>query len=69
MAEAPVSACINVCVMHPREAVCIGCFRTMDEIVGWSALDDSACCSVMQGLPARKACIIERRRQSRSRRD
>jgi hypothetical protein len=30
------SPCINVCRMHPTRGYCEGCFRTIDEIAGWS---------------------------------
>lgn len=34
------SPCINVCRMDPEQAVCQGCFRTLDEIAAWSRSDD-----------------------------
>lgn len=30
------SPCIKVCAMDPRLGVCAGCYRTLDEIGGWS---------------------------------
>lgn len=56
------SPCINVCVMHPGEGVCIGCFRSMDEITAWAEMDLAARQAVMRDLPARKDAIIARRR-------
>ncbi|MDB6061122.1 MAG: hypothetical protein JWM78_1225 [Verrucomicrobiaceae bacterium] len=35
------SPCINICELDDRE-ICLGCWRHIDEIVAWSALDDSA---------------------------
>ncbi|MDE2440886.1 MAG: DUF1289 domain-containing protein [Betaproteobacteria bacterium] len=34
------SPCINVCKMDARSGLCIGCFRTLDEITAWSRSDD-----------------------------
>lgn len=34
------SPCINVCQMDARSGLCIGCFRTLDEITAWSRSDD-----------------------------
>ena len=41
-ADDPVpSPCICVCTMDPATGLCIGCYRTLDEIAGWSAMDDA----------------------------
>ena len=38
-AEKPVrSPCISVCTLD-EEDVCVGCYRTLDEITGWMAMD------------------------------
>lgn len=34
------SPCINVCRMTADTGLCEGCFRTLDEIAGWSRQDD-----------------------------
>lgn len=34
------SPCISVCRMDPETGLCIGCYRTLDEIAGWSAMAD-----------------------------
>jgi acyl dehydratase len=33
------SPCIDVCRMNPSTGFCDGCFRTIDEIAGWSSFD------------------------------
>ncbi len=33
------SPCISVCSLN-EEDVCIGCFRTVSEIIGWRQMDD-----------------------------
>jgi predicted Fe-S protein YdhL (DUF1289 family) len=34
------SPCISVCAMDVSSGLCRGCLRTLDEIAGWSRLDD-----------------------------
>jgi predicted Fe-S protein YdhL (DUF1289 family) len=34
------SPCISVCSMNARSGLCDGCFRTRDEIAGWSRSDN-----------------------------
>ncbi|MBP6647909.1 MAG: DUF1289 domain-containing protein [Burkholderiaceae bacterium] len=35
------SPCVSVCVMNPGSGLCLGCFRTIDEIAGWSRMADT----------------------------
>lgn len=35
------SPCICVCTMDRTTGLCLGCYRTLDEIAGWSAMDDA----------------------------
>ena len=49
------SPCISVCVMDADGVICIGCFRTLDEIAAWSVLDAAAKRAVVAALPARRA--------------
>ncbi len=47
---APVdSPCIKVCVLDDQQ-VCIGCKRTLDEIVAWGSLSDDARMNVLERL-------------------
>ena len=42
-ADGPVpSPCICVCTMDQATGLCIGCYRTLDEIASWSGMDDAA---------------------------
>ena len=34
------SPCISVCCMSDNSGLCLGCFRTRDEIAGWSSAGD-----------------------------
>lgn len=39
--DAPVpSPCISICRIDAASGLCEGCFRTLDEIGGWSLLAD-----------------------------
>jgi predicted Fe-S protein YdhL (DUF1289 family) len=49
------SPCINVCKMNTDMAVCEGCFRTLDEIAGWSAMSPEEKRAVLSHLSARRA--------------
>ena len=47
------SPCIKVCVLHPTERLCMGCYRSGGEIAGWSRYTPSERRAVMDELPAR----------------
>ncbi len=34
------SPCVSVCRMDAPRQYCLGCLRTIDEIAGWSRMDD-----------------------------
>ena len=44
------SPCICVCTMDQATGLCIGCYRTIDEIAGWSAMSDTEKRAVWQRL-------------------
>lgn len=35
------SPCVSVCRMDMESGLCLGCFRTLDEIAAWGQLDDA----------------------------
>ncbi len=55
------SPCVQICVMHPFERICTGCYRTIDEIARWSKMDSSERAEIMQDLPYRKPRLAKRR--------
>ncbi len=59
------SPCTSVCAIDPATGYCAGCFRTLDEIAAWSALDAAGKRAVLIRLPARRAACIERWRSLR----
>lgn len=48
------SPCTGVCRMDDDRGLCAGCLRTLDEIAGWSHLDDAERRAVLSRLPARR---------------
>jgi predicted Fe-S protein YdhL (DUF1289 family) len=36
------SPCLSVCRIHPVTGWCEGCLRSLDEVAGWSRMDDAA---------------------------
>lgn len=55
-AAEPLSPCIAICVLDPATGYCRGCFRTIDEISRWLALDG-------EGKRRVLAAVAERREQ------
>lgn len=67
--DEPQSPCVNICVMHPTEGICVGCFRTLEEIAGWGAMPADQRRTIMAELPARKPWLKKRRGGRGGRRD
>ena len=49
------SPCIRVCTVDAEARVCVGCFRTLDEISYWTRMSDGEREAVNARLPARRA--------------
>lgn len=47
--------CIKICQIDPHSRLCLGCWRTLDEIAAWGAMPESQRLAVMASLPDRKA--------------
>jgi uncharacterized protein len=45
--------CVNVCVIEPLSALCIGCGRTAAEITAWSTMSEPERIAVMAELGQR----------------
>ena len=61
------SPCIKICVVHPEARICTGCYRSIDEIGGWSGMTDAERAQIMDELPARKSSLTKRRGGRRAR--
>jgi predicted Fe-S protein YdhL (DUF1289 family) len=55
------SPCVKLCVVHPEERICIGCYRTIEEIATWSRMTPEARRAVMADLPEREPRLARRR--------
>lgn len=55
------SPCIKICVVHPEERLCVGCYRSIDEIGRWSSMSAAERQAVLDDLPARAPRLAKRR--------
>ena len=53
-----VSPCVQLCKIDPATGWCLGCARTLDEIAGWTMLEDRAREAVMAALPERRQHLL-----------
>lgn len=51
------SPCVCICRIDPRTGLCDGCLRTIDEVAGWTSLDDAGKRAVWQRLGERAAAV------------
>ena len=49
--------CVQVCIVDGPSGLCLGCYRTLQEIGGWSCLTDDQRADIMAELPGREAKI------------
>ncbi len=63
------SPCVQICVIHHIEGLCIGCLRTSDEVARWSSMSRAERTTIMDELPARAPRIKGKRRGGRGRRN
>lgn len=52
---AVASPCINVCQMDEVSGLCRGCFRTLEEITGWSRAADEEKLTILVAVDHRRA--------------
>ena len=60
------SPCIRICVVHPEARLCLGCYRSVDEIAAWSTMTPAARRAVMAELPGRAHLVKPTRRGGRA---
>lgn len=57
----PVSSpCIMVCTVDGASGLCLGCYRTLNEIATWSQMAEPERQAIMAALPARLSQIDPR---------
>ena len=64
--EPVASPCIRLCVIHPPSGLCLGCYRTGEEIAAWPAMTPEARRALMADLPGRALRIRPERRGGRA---
>lgn len=60
------SPCVKLCVIHPEARLCMGCFRSIEEITAWPRMTPEARRALMADLPARAPQVAARRRGGRA---
>ncbi len=59
--EAPprpiATPCIKVCVVDGESGLCLGCFRSLQEVAAWQKLTEADRSSIMAELPSRRSRI------------
>ena len=58
--RAVATPCVMVCAVDGESGLCLGCFRTLQEIATWSRMTDEARAAVMADLSSRKGRIDPR---------
>jgi predicted Fe-S protein YdhL (DUF1289 family) len=48
------SPCVNICRMSEETGVCIGCFRTLDEIAGWAGAGEHQRIAILAAVEKRR---------------
>ena len=48
------SPCVEVCQLNTGRGMCIGCFRTLDEIARWSEMNEAQREAVIAALAKRR---------------
>lgn len=58
MSPAPITTpCIKVCIVDGESGLCLGCYRTLEEIAGWVRLTPEKREAVLTELPGRRGRI------------
>lgn len=55
MSEPIWSPCKKICVVDPARSLCVGCFRTLDELGRWIAMTPDERLAVKADLKGREA--------------
>lgn len=55
--RAIATPCVQVCIVDGPTGLCLGCYRTLQEIGGWSGLTDACRAEIMAELESRRLLI------------
>ena len=56
--DEPPSPCIAICTMDATQRYCIGCYRSAEEIAGWSRYSGEQKLAVWERLEMRQAELV-----------
>ena len=62
MSEIP-SPCVAVCQIDRANGYCLGCWRTIEEIAGWSGFDEESRLRIIAELHGRRGAAAPRQRR------
>ena len=62
------SPCVGVCLMDPDDGLCMGCYRTIEEIAAWGELPRDGHMEILTRLRERRAAAGQDRRRINARR-
>lgn len=57
MSQRIKSPCVNICALDEQD-ICVGCYRTGDEIAQWTGLTDAERTEVLQQVAARERAAM-----------
>lgn len=55
--KAIATPCVKVCVVDGESGLCMGCYRQLSEVAGWTRLTDAERAAIMADLPGRRTRI------------
>jgi len=61
------SPCVQICVVDRKSRLCLGCYRSLDEIRDWSGMTPEDRRVIMDELPSREKKAKPKRRGGRKR--
>ncbi|WP_421786065.1 DUF1289 domain-containing protein [Hyphobacterium sp.] len=48
------SPCVKVCFVDPKAGLCVGCFRSLEELAHWTRYSDEDRAAIAKALPERE---------------
>ena len=55
---APIATpCVKVCIVDGESGLCLGCYRTLQEVAGWTRLTGPERSAIMRAAPERRSRI------------
>ena len=55
------SLCVKLCVLHSKERICVGCYRTAEEIKNWTKYSAATRTEIRAELINRSKVLTKRR--------